>query len=318
MNYNFFQKKLHNLCLGSKSIKKSLFEIEKLIFHNSIKIKNEKHIFITSLPRSGTSALLEFIYSSNEFGSLLYKDMPFVLSPNLFSKFSSKKNIIKKERMHKDGMFYNLNTPEAFDEVFFLTFENELDWENNFLKYIELILIKNKKQKYLSKNNYNFKRLHKIKKIFPESKFLVPFREPLEHAYSMMTQNLNFKKQQNDDKFVLKYTNYLGHLEFGNNHKPWFKPDAYKDTSSINYWLEQWFLYFKELLSLKTNLDNCYLINIDKFCNNQNYQIDLLKKLNISEKTNFTLNYKKKIVEENFDKILFEKCKKLYIDLENN
>jgi hypothetical protein len=81
MNYNFFQKTLHNLCLGNRSIKKSLFEIEKLLFHKSIEIKNENHIFITSLPRSGTSALLEFIYSSNEFGSLLYKDMPFILSP---------------------------------------------------------------------------------------------------------------------------------------------------------------------------------------------------------------------------------------------
>jgi hypothetical protein len=44
--------------------------------------------------------------------------MPFILSPN-FSHCFYKKNSIKKERAHMDGIFYDLNSPEAFDEVFF-------------------------------------------------------------------------------------------------------------------------------------------------------------------------------------------------------
>ena len=30
--YNFIEKFLHNFCLGNKTIKKSLYEIEKLLF----------------------------------------------------------------------------------------------------------------------------------------------------------------------------------------------------------------------------------------------------------------------------------------------
>ena len=62
-NYNLIQKVLHDLLLSNKFINKSLYEIEKIIFLKNIDIKNESHIFISSLPRSGTTSLLNFIYS---------------------------------------------------------------------------------------------------------------------------------------------------------------------------------------------------------------------------------------------------------------
>ena len=46
--------------------------------------------------------------------------MPFILSPN-FSNLFHKKKMIKKERMHGDGITYDVDSPEAFDEVFFNT-----------------------------------------------------------------------------------------------------------------------------------------------------------------------------------------------------
>ena len=50
-NYNFFQKLLHDLTLGNNFVKKSFYEIEKIFFLKKIYIKNEKHVFITGLPR---------------------------------------------------------------------------------------------------------------------------------------------------------------------------------------------------------------------------------------------------------------------------
>ena len=62
-NYNFIQKILHNFYLGNKFIKKCSFEIEKILFlKKNFKIDLEKHIFITSLPRSGTTALFFDIF----------------------------------------------------------------------------------------------------------------------------------------------------------------------------------------------------------------------------------------------------------------
>ena len=81
-NYSGIQKFLHDLALSKKFINKSLFELEKIIYLKNKDIKNQSHIFITGLPRSGTTSLLNFIYSSDHYASLTYKNMPFILSPN--------------------------------------------------------------------------------------------------------------------------------------------------------------------------------------------------------------------------------------------
>ena len=122
-NYNFIQKLLHDLVLSNKLVNKSLFELEKFLYLKNNNIDKNAHVFITSLPRSGTTILLNFLFSSNEFASLKYSNMPFLLSPS-FSKIFNKKNIGRKERLHSDGIMYDLNSPEAFDEVFFLLMKN--------------------------------------------------------------------------------------------------------------------------------------------------------------------------------------------------
>ena len=117
-NYNKLQQILHEFFLGNKFINKSFFEIKKIIYLKKKDIKSEPHVFITGLPRSGTTSILNFIYSSKIYGSLIYRNMPFILSPNI-SKLINKKNILKKNGLHNDGITYDLNSPEAFDEIFF-------------------------------------------------------------------------------------------------------------------------------------------------------------------------------------------------------
>ena len=88
-NYNIIQKGLHNLILGSPFFQKSLYDLEKIIFSKKInEIKYNHHIFITILPRSGTTILLNYIFSSKQFSSLTYRQMPFIMSPNIFSKIN--------------------------------------------------------------------------------------------------------------------------------------------------------------------------------------------------------------------------------------
>ena len=141
-NYSSIQKFLHDLIFNKKFINKSLFELEKIIYLKNKDIENQSHIFITGLPRSGTTALLNFLYSSNEYASLTYKNMPFLLSPNL-SKLFNKKNISSKERLHADGLIFNIDSPEAFDQIFF---DNEEEFvKNELVNYIQLILHTKKK-----------------------------------------------------------------------------------------------------------------------------------------------------------------------------
>ena len=70
-NYNKIQKFLHDFVLSKKFINKSLFELEKIIYLKNKDIKNQSHIFITGLPRSGTTSILNFVNSSNHYASNL-------------------------------------------------------------------------------------------------------------------------------------------------------------------------------------------------------------------------------------------------------
>jgi len=306
-NYNFFQKKLNNIVLSNKIIKKSLFKIEEIIFGNNLKnIENNKHVFITGLPRSGTTILLEFLYKTKKFASLTYNDMPFVLSTNLFSKFNKKKNYPLKERMHRDGIKFNLNSPEAFDDVFFTTFNND-EIQNNFKTYISLILKKYNKELYLSKNNNNYKRINLIKSIFPEAIFIILFRHPLQHANSLLSQHNHFCKLQKKQKFILQYMNHLGHFEFGINHKYWNLPKKFNNEFSLDYWLEQWLLFYKNILDNFSDLSSVVFISYDKMCNNDLNQ-KLVQRLNLNINMDFKFSLSKNKIIENYNKNLMDEC----------
>ena len=313
-NYSGIQEFLHDLVLSKKFINKSLFELEKIIYLKNKDIKNQSHIFITGLPRSGTTSLLNFIYSSDHYASLTYKNMPFILSPN-FSKLFNKKNISKKERLHSDGISYDINSPEALDEIFFNNDEEFI--KNELVNYIQLILSSESKDKYLSKNNLNFKRIDLINSILPNSIFLIPIREPLQHTYSLLNQHLNFSQLQQGNDFIRRYMNYLGHNEFGLNHKPWNKPINFKDLNDINYWLEQWCLFYQDILKNYQSYDNCFFIIYEELTN-QNYLKVLLEKIYFNQVENLNLNYfknsNKKEIDIDYAKDIYENAKDIYTD----
>ena len=82
--------------------------------------------------------------------------MPFIMAPNL-SRLFQKKNIATQERFHQDGIMFDLNSPEAFDEVFFSQKESYI--KDELINYLQLILASQNKSRYLSKNNLNYKRI---------------------------------------------------------------------------------------------------------------------------------------------------------------
>ena len=280
-SYSNIQKLLHDFVLGKKIINKTLFELEKIIYLKNKNVKNQSHVFITGLPRSGTTILLNFLFLSNEYASLTYNNMPFMLSPN-FSKLFHKKNIIKKERLHRDGIDFDNNSPEALDEIFFDN--NEEFVKHEIVNYVQLI-------------------------------FLVPIREPLQHANSLLNQHLNFSQLHKEDDFIRRYMNYLGHNEFGLNHKPWNNPIRFNDLNNINYWLEQWNLFYEFIYKKFQSYENCYF-SVYEELDNPNYVEKILKKINLEKDENIDLQYfrnsNKNELNIKYDKNIFDKSQLLY------
>ena len=257
-NYTELDKILHRQFLSNNSLTDFLFS---RILHNSKKYKPNKnsHIFITGLARSGTTALLNNFYSSNQFGSMVYSYMPFILFPKFayfFSKISINQ-ISETERLHNDGIKINLNSPECLDEIFWIKSENKFNNETcefkknngNIIRAYDYFLSKymrmQKKTRMVIKNNNNHQRLDILANYFSNSFFLLMFREPIFHAYSLLNQHKNFLSLQKKESFILEYMKLIGHREFGIDSLPFaYSPkkkweSKYK-KDNINYWLMQW------------------------------------------------------------------------------
>ena len=133
-NYSWLQQNLHKIALSTQLMREAQFDIE--LSSTKIDYNPEQNVFVSGLARSGTTILLNALYESNEFASLSYADMPFVLAPNIWSKLSKTKNhLAPKERAHGDGIKVSSDSPEAFEEVFWKTFpdscvENEERFKN--------------------------------------------------------------------------------------------------------------------------------------------------------------------------------------------
>ena len=195
-NYSNLDKVLYRQFLGDNQLSNFLFS--NLLSNNRSKknwFRNSKHVFITGLARSGTTALLNRIYSCQKIPSMLYKHMPFILSPkiaSIYSKFS-KNTKSKIERFHNDRIYINLDSPECFDEIF---------WNKYFQKFNKFSLevpesidplyldaygsllsrfaeFQSSNTRLLIKNNNNHLRIKILANYFCNSNFLVLYRNIL-------------------------------------------------------------------------------------------------------------------------------------------
>ena len=316
-NYSWLEQKLHKFALSSQFMREVTFDIESTNISSSI--KNENHIFITGLARSGTTILLNAIYKSNLFASLSYSDMPFVLAPNLWSKISfNKRHSDLKERAHGDGIKVSTDSPEACEEVFWKTFSDEENEElkGKFRVYVGNILHKYKKGRYLSKNNQNIKRVELIESIFSNSIILIPFREPIQHAYSLLTQHKKFIDEAKNDKFISKYMKWIGHTEFGPNYIPIYNQNLnFQNDLDINHWIEQWYLSYSNAFQSLKNKKNFYFISYEKLCLKKDYWFQIQKLVNLEKPYDFEFRESKKDIPCNIDPGLKEKAKSLYFEL---
>jgi hypothetical protein len=317
-NYSALQRFLHRTALSSQFMREVMFDVEKSIFLKKDDNFNEDHVFVAGLARSGTTILLNAIHQSDQFASLTYDDMPFILAPNLWKKISPKKSHGElQERAHGDGVRVSTNSPEAFEEVFWKTFtDNSIIRDELFIKFISLILKKNNKTRYLSKNNQNIRRLDLISEIFPRSIILIPFRDPLQHAFSLYSQHVKFVKEQNEDTFVRDYMKWIGHSEFGLDYKMIHSSNLlYPNEKEFNHWLEQWYLTYKTVLELSAEHEEFYLIGYESLCNDPKVWVNVKDLLGINQEIKFLFKESKKVIGQTFDNNLSDKCYRLYESL---
>jgi len=315
-NYSWWQQKLHQFALSTNFMREVTFDIESSLI--SVNQTQDNHVFVAGLARSGTTILLNALHKSNEFASLSYRDMPFVLAPNLWSKLSFHiKSSDLIQRAHGDGIKISQDSPEAFEEVFWMSFdEKDNKTIEKFKKYVQRINHRYQKERYLSKNNQNIKRLELISKFFPNSKILIPFRNPIQHSLSLLSQHQRFLEYSKKDKFISSYMKWIGHTEFGPNYVPIHRDNLnFLDFSDINHWMEQWYLTYQNCFTTFKGNETVLFVCYENLCSSEKYWLDLLQRLNIKVKYDFEFRESYKDISLQIDKEIMNKDLSLYSEL---
>jgi hypothetical protein len=277
-NYSDWSILLHQIILDNLNISKSLFLFERKLFKKKLTNKSEYFVIVSGLARSGTTALTKLLFDAGNFHSLSYANMPFLLGVNLWRKIYNPKNYKLKERAHGDKVMHGYGSIEALEEYFFKVFLNnafikdkylvEQEIDKNiygaYIDYQHLLNFNNDTSTYLAKNNNLILRYKSLRKYNSGFIIILLFRNPIDHAISLLNQHQRFSELQSEDPFVLEYMNWLGHHEFGQNHKPFDLGtlDSYVEygMTSINYWLKIWIEYYTQILEM---LDDKNLILLE-------------------------------------------------------
>ncbi|WP_171236693.1 sulfotransferase [Ruegeria sp. HKCCA6837] len=285
--YSPVEQFVHNLAFSSPAVLKTASWAEEKLPSQSKADEARQPIFVTSLARGGTTAVLNALHDAPDIATHIYRDMPFMTAPLLWNKLAGgkKRGVSRRQRAHGDGLEIDLDSPEAFEEVIWKMFwpqkyqgasiplwaAEEVDQDaDQFMRRHMSKIVRARtvqsaadeppKSRYCSKNNANIARIPYLLTAFPDCRIVVPVRRPESHAQSLLRQHRNFCAQQSEDAFIARYMGDIGHYEFGKIHKPFLFPGfdpAGQDADTPDYWLEYWTHAFRHVLEHK---DKCILL----------------------------------------------------------
>ncbi|MEP9357984.1 sulfotransferase [Sphingomonas sp. KR3-1] len=283
--YSAADKLLHRIALGTPALLEATFDIERAAFRAKMAgIAIERPVFIAGLARAGTSILTRLLHAGGGFAAPSYRDMPFPLAPNGWAKLGGRRHVEAQERGHGDGLTHDLDSPEAIEEVFWRVREGhwylgreglepvapEPDTLAAFRDYVRLVLLRHGGGRYLSKNNNNVLRLAGLCGTFPDAIMLHPFRDPLQQALSLLAQHRRALALAAEDPFRGRYMRWLGHHEFGADHRPFLfdgAPTRGEDAGHVDYWLKLWDSVHRALLAQPPRVrDRQFFVDYDALC----------------------------------------------------
>lgn len=334
-DYSPWSRLLHRMILDHPFISKQLFLIERKLFLQNKPKTDKPFLLVTGLARAGTTALTQLLFRSGAFHSLSYANMPFLMAPNLWKKFYDPKDSELKERAHGDNLQFGYETVEALEEQFFKTFTNNGFISENHLQRHEIpqkvtelyadyqrLTAESPESTYLAKNNNLILRYASIKESALKFNVLVVVRDPIDHAKSLLRQHKRFSMLHDADAFTLEYMNWLGHHEFGKNHKPFdLGEDLHSkyELDNINYWLACWIEYYAYLTQF-ANDSNVILVSYETLASRPADLLDTLStKLAMPLTTSSNEPYVSRSAETpEVDKALEARARELYSSLSDS
>lgn len=269
----------------------------KYLQYDICNIEVKKPLYITGLARAGSTILLETLNDHPDMVSFQYRDYPFIHFAAFWDIIRKPIPPVKKkiERGHRDRIMINNQSPEALEEILWMSFfdhlhdvkqsniltdsANNKDFESFYDESIRKLLFFRKARRYLCKNNANIGRLKYIYSLYPDAKFIIPIRRPEEHVFSLIKQHRLITAEQEASPRALRYMQRHGHHEFGQDFRP-LNFDDNETTADIladweigdlihaysTYWAETYGYLHKTLQANPALRSSCMIIRYDDLC----------------------------------------------------
>lgn len=293
----------------TRGLWKALGNLETGILRDELEdVAVSKPIYVTGLARSGTTIVTEMLSQHPAVTSHRYSDFPFTYIPywrNYLRDRSQKAKPEAKERAHKDRIMVTNDSPEAVEEVLWMHFFQNLHnpavdnvlteqhrqakFDKFYQEHIRKLLKVRNASRYLAKGNYNISRLRYIHSLFPDARFVIPVRNPINHIASLHKQHQFFVEGQTINPKMRVQLGLSGHFEFGLDRTAIHVGDETLAKNIANAWengedAKGWALYWAGLyqfvldqLDQHESLKNaCQIIRYEALCKDSADVIDAI------------------------------------------
>ncbi len=294
---------------ATQSIWRRLAELESSAVRDEMNQRSiDRPVYVTSLPRSGTTILTEMLERHPDLTCHHYSDFPNVWTPywrNYLLQKTRRHTPKMVERAHKDRILVSNESPEAVEEVLWMNFfpsvhdarqNNVLDgtmrkdeFDLFYREHILKLLAIRDSKRYLAKGNYNVSRIRYILSLFPDAKFLIPIRHPVHHIASLVKQQALFTLASQEDPRVPLQLALSGHFEFGpeRTHVNLGRPQASQAISKawtqgreVEGWARYWAMTYQHILDQLQQFsevrDACLLFRYEDYCAHSAAVIDTI------------------------------------------
>ena len=200
----------------------------------------DRPIYILGLPRAGTTISAQMLSEHPDVTTHRYSDFVLPYTPYWWNSFFPKLPIkalrSPVERVNRDRLQVTRDSSEGVEEMIWQRFFHHLhdsrrcnvldestlnsDFENFFKDHIRKLLLVRGRSRYVSKNNPSVMRMRYLRRIFPDARFLLYIRNPIDHAASVLKQDRLFTDLARDDQRMIRMNKMNGFHEFGPNYEP--------------------------------------------------------------------------------------------------
>jgi hypothetical protein len=207
----------------------------KVLSRHLAGVRVDRPVYICGLPRAGTTISLQMLSEHPDVTTHKYADFLMPYTPYawnwLFPKIPVDAMRKPVPRIHRDRIQVTRDSAEMGEEIlwerFFPYIHDEakvsvLDrntsnpaFERFYQEHLAKLLLSRRRARYFSKAIMCVIRMQYLRRMFPDARFLLYVRNPVDHIASLLKQDRIWDELDRDDPRQIEIIEMTGHHEFG-------------------------------------------------------------------------------------------------------